>query len=248
LLQRTIIASGKALIWGESGGALHCVADAVKRYEQMLGPGKIRYEYGFGGNGAEEFKQFEESGKEGVHKWIACMNPHEEIIVAAFKKLFENIYAEPALKLGYARWGVKEVVAGIDTALLLKRLYPEAKFIFLVRNPYACLLSIKRRNWMDQKGEKDPLGFYANHWKTLATQFRKAGFGFYIRYEDLILKHDTLQSLMSYLEVENIQEDFILRSRVDWAAENEDDLSWLEKLRVSNLLGDETAAHGYSAI
>src|SRR4030042_4385095 len=139
LLQRMITASGEALIWGESGGALQCFADAARRYEQMLGAGDIHCAYGFGGHGAGEFKRFVESGKEGVHKWIACMNPPEHEITNAFRRMFELLYADTALKLGYKRWGVKEVVAGVDTAQFLRMLYPEAKFLFLVRNPIACL-------------------------------------------------------------------------------------------------------------
>lgn len=245
LLQRMLMSSGKALIWGESGGALQCFADAARRYKQMLGPGNIRYEYGFGGNGAEEFKQFEQSRKEGVHTWIACINPPEQIIKDALRKMLEDIYAETARRMGYPRWGIKEVVAGTDTAQLLMDLYPEAKFIFLVRNPLACILSIKRREWMDQKGKSDPLKYYANHWKRLAAGFRTAGFGYYVRYEDMIGNPQTLHALMDYVEISDIPDDFISRSSIDWEAQNMDKLTRMERLKIRMLLSDEMASHGY---
>ncbi len=246
LLQRMLMSSGKALIWGESGGALKCFAEAARRYEQMLGPGNIRYEYGFGGNGDEEFKQFEKSGKNGVHTWIACINPPEQIIKDALRKTLEDIYAETARRMGYQRWGVKEVVAGTDTARLLMELYPKAKFVFLVRNPFACILSIKRRDWMDQKGMRDPLTYYANHWKKLASGFRTAGFGYYVRYEDLVEKQEIRQVLMNYVELTDLPEDFISRSRADWEAQNMDKLTRMERLKIHRLLSDEMAYHGYN--
>jgi hypothetical protein len=246
LLQRMLMSSGGALIWGESGGALQCFADAARRYKQMLGSGNIRYEYGFGGNGAEEFKQFQRNGGNDVYTWIACINPPEQIIKDALRRTLEDIYAETARRMGYQRWGVKEVFTGTDTARLLMELYPEAKFVFLVRNPLACILSIKRRDWMDQKGMRDPLMFYANHWKKLAAGFRSAGFGHYVRYEDLVEKQETRELLINYVELTGIPPDFISQSHADWKAHKMEKLTRVERLRIRMLLSDEMACHGYN--
>jgi hypothetical protein len=247
LLQRMITSSGEALIWGESGGSLTCFAEAARRYEQMLGSGNIRYAYGFGGNGAESYVQFVESGKDGVHKWIACMNPPEHELLDAFKGMLKHMYADTALKLGYSRWGVKEVIVGIDTAQFLRVLYPAAKFIFLVRNPIACLTSIKRRNWMDRANDKDALDYYANHWLKLAREFRTADFGYHVKHEDMISSPETLDLLSVYLEL-SIPKDFIKISHADWRATNDNPLSFIEKRRLMRIVKSEMEIYGYEAV
>ena len=245
LVQRMITASGEALIWGESGGALDCFADAIERYVQMLGPGGQRYKRGFGGNGAEQFEKFRAKGPDGVHEFIACMNPPEEIICAAFRKMLESLYAMPAIEMGYARWGIKEVQSGIRAAGFLKKLYPDAKFVFLVRNPLDCLLSMKRRNWMDRADINDPLSYFALHWKKLVKGFREAGFGHLIRYEDLVSVETKRQSLFEYLEISKLPSEFVRKSRADWKPMNQKKLGWTERLKAKRIFGDEMARYGY---
>lgn len=244
LLQRMITASGEALIWGEAGGALDNFADALDRYEQMLGPGGQRYKHGFGGNGEEQYQQLRISGKENVHKWVACLNPPEETFFDAHRDFFKTAYAAPAGELGYSNWGVKEVQSGIEVARFMKRLYPEAKFIFLVRNPLACLTSIKRRNWMGHHGDADPVTYYATHWQKLAGQFREAEFGFRVRYEDLLSFPRIMDDLVSYLGI-SLPVDFAAKSRIDWKAENDRALTFFERWRMSRIAGEEMERYGY---
>lgn len=246
LLQRLITASSEALIWGEAGGALDCLADTEERYAQMLGLGDVQFKHGFGGNGAEQFEQFVAAGAKGVLKWIACMNPQKEVIHKAFREMFDKIYAESSLKLGYSRWGIKEVRAGINAAIFLKKLYPDAKFVFLIRNPLSCLLSMKRRNWVDCISTKDPLSYYAKSWRKLAAEFRKVEFGYIVRYEELITKQKTLESLFEYLEISKVPSNFITKSRVDWETLNNEKLTYFEKLKIRIMIGDEMAHYGYT--
>ncbi len=244
LLQRMITASGEALIWGEAGGALDNFADALDRYEQMLGPGGQRYRHGFGGNGEEQYQQLRISGKENVHKWVACLNPPGETFFDAHRDFFKTAYAAPAGELGYPNWGVKEVQSGIEAARFMKRLYPEAKFIFLVRNPIDCLTSIKRRNWMGHHGDADPVAYYATHWQKLAGQFLEAEFGFRVRYEDLLSSPRIMDDLVNYLGI-SLPADFAAKSRIDWKAENDSALTFFERWRISRIVGEEMERYGY---
>ncbi len=244
LLQRMITATGEALIWGEAGGALDNFADAQDRYAQMLGPGGQRFKHGFGGNGEEQYQQLLLTGRENVHKWVACLNPPQETLFNAFHKFFEITYAEPATELGYPNWGIKEVQSGIETARFIKRLFPDAKFIFLIRNPINCLTSIKRRNWMGHHGNADPLIYYANHWRQLAGEFREAEFGHRVSYEDLLSSPNTMDALARYLEI-SLPGDFAAKSRVDWQAENKQALTFFERRRILKIVGDEMGRYDY---
>ena len=195
MLQRVITATGQALIWGEAGGAVDRLADAYACYEQMLGPGERRFKHGFGGNGATEYAEFKAAGKEGFNKWIACMNPPAETFVPSFRSFLDSTYASATLALGYSRWGIKEVQSRIEAAHFLRLLYPDAKFIFLVRHPFSCLTSIKQRNWLDRPEDQQALEHYGRHWLRLASEFRQSGFGQLVKYEDLVLSPQCRRNL-----------------------------------------------------
>jgi hypothetical protein len=239
-----VTASGEVLVWGEAGGALDNFADALERYMQMLGPGGNRYRHGFGGNGAEQYRQLRLAGRESVHQWVACLNPPQETFLNAFRDFFETSYASPAAELGYSTWGIKEVQSGIETARFIKCLYPEAKFVFLVRNPLDCLTSIKRRNWMGHHGNGDPLSFYSSHWQRLAKDFLEADFGYRLRYEDIMSSPETIDDLVKYLEI-SLPADFASKSRVDWHAENDRSLSFFERRSMLRIVGEEMEKYGY---
>ncbi len=245
LLQRLINASNEVLIWGEPGGALDAFQDAHVRLQQMLGEGGTKYKHGFGGNGASQFARFK-SGEGGIHdKWIACMNPPLVHIEQQLKGLLDGIYRGPAEALGYSRWGLKEVRSGIETAEFLRKLYPEAKFVFLVRNPFDSILSIKKRKWLDAVNYRDPLYYFANHWRKLSGEYRKAGFGLLIRFEDLVSDRNTTEKLGKYLGIESIPVDFIETSHADWPTESKQGLSFKEKMRLRYLLKEEMGHYGY---
>ena len=245
LLQRLIISSGQVLMWGEAGGALNALHDVAERYAQMVGPGDASFRHGMGGSGGDSLKNFREKGEAGVHQWIACMNMPEDAVYAGLRYFFDRIYADPAVEMGYPRWGVKEVISGVETARFLRNLYPDAKFVFLVRDPFACLLSLKRRKWLSGTVNNRPVVYFSKLWRDLASEFKNAEFGFYLRYEDLIKDEQTLKELQDYLEITGLSLDFVRSSRADWKTANKRQLTFREKFTASRILGDEMRCHGY---
>lgn len=245
MLQRLITATGSALVWGEAGGALDRLADAWACYEQMLGPGGQRFKHGFGGNGAKEYEDFKAAGKDGFNKWIACMNPHTETFMRAFREFLENVYARPAAELGYGSWGIKEVQSGIEAARFLRQLYPEARFVFLVRHPVDCITSIKRRNWMDRPDDPRALDYYAGHWARLAGEFRQAGFGQLVKYEDLVTSPEVQERLGGYLGIPELAAHFKQVNRADWKSHHDEGLTFWERRRLSRIVGAEMRRYGY---
>lgn len=248
LLQRMLTASNEILIWGEPGGSLDCFADAAERYVQMLGSWKRRFEHGRGGSGAQAFEQFSNTTPNKRHQvWIGCMAPPIEVIYAGFQGMMNSIYRQAAADLGYQRWGIKEVRSGIKIANFLRKLYPEAKFVFLVRNPFDCLLSIKRHKWMDFQEKRGTIVYFARHWYKLAKEFREADFGLLVRYEDLVSTPETVKKVFNYVGVSKIPPDFIQESFVDWrTSSHQARLSWAEYLRARLILTGEMARHGYT--
>jgi len=246
MLQRLITATGSALVWGEAGGALDRLADAYACYEQMLGPGGHRFKHGFGGNGAKEYEDFRAAGKDGFNKWIACMNPPSETFAHSFRAFLEHAYARPAAELGYGCWGIKEVQSGLEAARFLQWLYPHARFIFLVRHPFDCLTSIKRRNWLDRPGDAHALEYYGRHWSRLAGEFRQAGFGQLIKYEDLVSSPEAQEKLGGYIGISELAGRFKQVNRADWKSHHDQALGFWEKRRLSRIVGDEMRHYGYA--
>ena len=245
LLQRLIISSGQVLMWGEAGGALNALHDVAERYAQMVGSGDASFRHGVGGSGGDSLKNFREKGEAGVHEWIACMNMPEDAVYSGLRSFFDQIYSDPAIEMGYPRWGVKEVISGVETARFLRKLYPDAKFVFLVRDPFACLLSLKRRNWLSGTVKNRPVVYFSKLWRDLASGFKSAEFGLYLRYEDLINNDQTLKDLQDYLEIEGLSLDFVRNSRADWETANKRQLTFREKFTANRILGDEMRRHGY---
>jgi len=173
------------------------------------------------------------------------MNVPHDIFLSAYREFFERIYAIPARARGYEGWGVKEVQSGLETANFLKLLYPEAKFIFLVRHPFSCLLSIKRRNWLDETDSTYALKYYSRHWCALAKEFRQADFGFLVTYEKLLSEPVQMERLASYLGLKNLKQDFFDSSHADWAASHDEVLTYMEKRRILKIVAGEMAAYEY---
>lgn len=138
-------------------------------------------------------------------QWIANLYPEISEMLSAHCAYIHYLFEKPALRLGYKSWGIKEVRWNMNTALYLKLIFPEAKFLFLVRNPRNAWDSYKRRgkhwfwSWPDHM-VKTPTQFGAI-WATLAKEFAELHHlvdGFLVRYEDL-KNSDTFNKLQSYL-------------------------------------------------
>lgn len=235
LLQRLIAASGDVLMWGESGGALDRLAEALACYRDQLGPPGDRWTRG--DKGGAQYERFRAAGKGRPHLWIANMNPPEATLLDGLRAFLDAAYGATARELGYATWGVKLVRSGIETARFLRDLYPAARFVFLVRHPLDSLRSIKQHDW-DGLRVLDPLGHYARRWERLAVDFRRFEGAHLLRYEDLVGDPHAVRAVGAHLGL-RLPESFVGESRVDgWRATRRSDLTWLERLRARGLTRD----------
>lgn len=247
LLQRYITATGEVLVWGETGGALNAIAEAVADWDQITADSSRRFPCGTGGNGEAAYQKFVAAPKgEHASLWIANLSPPHANILASLRNLFDTLYRQRAQEFGYPRYGFKETRCDVNTARQLQILFPDARFVFLVRNPLDVILSIKRRQWMGRPAGHATLKYYADHWRTRAMQFRQADFGLTMRYEDFIVDPDLQDRILDYLDIKNKPPaDFIRTSQVDWKASNDLQLGALERARLRYWLGDEMKQWGY---
>jgi hypothetical protein len=247
LLQRFITATGEVLVWGETGGALDAIAGALAGWEQITADSSRRFPGGIGGKGEAAYGKFVAAPKaEHAGLWIANLSPPYADIVAGLRGMFDRLYRQRAQDFGYPRYGFKETRCDLDTARRLQALFPDARFVFLVRNPLDVILSIKRRNWMGRPAGHATLKYYADHWRTRSKQFRQADFGLALRYEDFIADPALQNRVLDYLEISaHPPADFTRTSQVDWRAANQSHLSAWERARLRYWLADEMKQWGY---
>lgn len=128
LLQRLLCSHPEVMVWGESRGLLDGLRASWQAVEALQPLSE---------------KNRANLDRDGHQAWIALANPPFERFRAAMRAFFLTYLAEPAAARGHPRWGFKEVRHGADVAGWLAALFPSARFVFLVRDPEACLASAR---------------------------------------------------------------------------------------------------------
>jgi len=199
LLQRLVISSKQAMIWGEPFGPASIVnfmTEPLRRIPREL----------FG----ERFLDTNQPIDPAVlsTKWIANLYPTLDFLQAAHVNYWQSMLGAPARKLGFQRWGFKDVRLSIDHAWYLKWLFPNARFLFIYRNPFEAYVSYKDfgKLWYHTWPEK-PLTTaedFGRHWNQLASGFttraNEVG-GMVVCFEELIKDDRVVQQIEQYLQM-----------------------------------------------
>jgi hypothetical protein len=181
LLQRALLS--QCLVWGEPlghAGLIERLADPLRAVNDHWPEPHFVYR----GQPVDSL----------AGKFIANLYPQPRHWMEALLAWFDALFARPARAAGRGRWGLKEVRLSADHATLLRWLYPRAKLLFLIRNPYDAFRSFAARRdqgwkwyhrWPDYPVTPELFG---RHWRELAGSFLAAGEalgGLVIHYEDL---------------------------------------------------------------
>lgn len=196
LLQRLALSGNEALIWGEPypysdyirtmAATLTCITRTTPPDQFFLGepPG---------------FRDVD------PNKWTACMYPHPRHLLHAHRAFFWALYRDPAIARGYSRWGLKEVVLSTQEASYLRWLFPEAKLVFLYRNPYDAYRSYRSFGDWYFRWPDSPVftaARFGRVWRMLVDDFVAESHrldGMLVRYEDLVSDRSTLTALSEHL-------------------------------------------------
>ena len=198
-------------------------------------------------------KYFFDHTRSSLHEeWIANLYPDVECLRKAHINFLLTLFCEPAKAVGRQRWGVKEVRLGVDDAAYLKWLFPEAKFVFLCRNPLAAYASYRRFGkwysyWPDSK-VVTPTQF-GRHWRTLTADFmarHRDVDGVFIKYEDL-RSSSAVAEINAYLGFDLVLADELRRldGKSDAPRPTAADLPFVEKALLKAALGHSADMAGY---
>ncbi len=177
LLQRLITSTRQVLIWGEHGGML------LPHLRKLAGRTHSWIEAASGYRMLDEFKT------KSCNAWVPNLNPEPARLHLASRAFLDQYLGASARKLGYARWGFKEIRYGAEDVAMLQTLFPRASFVFLVRNPVSCLRSIKPLEWYAKDHHADPavfLGEWARISGSLASAYPECRCACLVRYEDAV--------------------------------------------------------------
>ena len=194
LLQRLLCSHPDIMIWGENRAICQELEAADAKVTELQDLSRAQQERADGT----------------LHQaWIPMINPDRSDWQEGVRRLFLSLYAEPSRGRGACRWGFKEVRHDLSTARFLRELFPNARFLLLIRNPVDCLASARATT----KGGRGLLveaggarGFL-DHWRRLAESFAEAGeadLACRIRYEDLVTDPETsIAEIASFIDVDS---------------------------------------------
>jgi hypothetical protein len=184
LVQRLVNSSGRVCVWGEPFHEARIVArlvDAMAAFDPVAGRFQARI--------ADD--TFRLDGL--PNSWTANLTPSPENLAYGCRNLLDALFGQPARQLGARSWGIKEVTWSSDVAVFLRYVYPNARFVFLVRDPVAAWRSYRHnlrdpwyRRWSDRP-VAGPVAF-ARLWSELADGFWRTGpvvGALLLRYEDV---------------------------------------------------------------
>jgi hypothetical protein len=201
LLQRLVNSDRRVLIWGEpfhKGNFVQCLSDSLRSFTPNFPP-----EDNFINS-----KNFVGSEDHLFRRWTANLYPEMEALVAAQRAFFQTLYQQPARDRGFERWGIKEVRLTMDHAYYLKWLFPQAKFIFLYRNPYKAYQSCHTWRNLYLRWPEEPVvspEVFGQAWNDMVSGFQ-AGYtavdGLLIKYEDFCQGDPSVSVLSDYLQLD----------------------------------------------
>lgn len=240
LLQRILVTDPSLLVWGEPLGRMALIprmTEALCAFAEDWPP----EDYWING----ECEGFSRS-------WIANLFPPPEDLRAGLRQWMLHWLARPARERGFKRWGLKEVRLSAADAVVLRWLFPQARFVVLLRDPVDAYRSARRvigevglwYRWPDHR--VDSAQRYGQHWNRLAMSWGELSEDFghiAMRYEDLAAGKVDFRALERRLDL-SLDEQRALGARVG-STRNGAAVRYFERRRVLRATVEGRKALGY---
>lgn len=241
LLQRLLMSSGDLLLWGEPYSDARPI-QYMARSLFSIRDGWPRPDFFLASKDIENLSD----------EWIANLYPDINDLYHAHVSFILRFLELPAINKGFNLWGLKDVRLSIDHAYYLQWLFPNAKFIFLVRNPVNAWKSYKGNDWYLEWPHVriDTVEKFSYMWTVLASGFvnNHRNFNSYLlRYEDLIRTPDKIIPELETFTDLSINRD-VLNNRIKGPPGKllaNSSVSQRESRKIKRLCSDATGHFGY---
>lgn len=220
-LQQLLSASHELLVWSGTGGALRHTLEGLRQMDLAASPAMVKV---LGGAGRATGKNRIPRGTD-VRSIVGSLRLAPSHLLRSYRQLFRRLYEVPAQGHGFSRWGLIESTGDRFVVDMLRLLHPDARFIFLVRDPLSCLAEIKARKLQarDGWGKQVSTGrmvWFARQWAALAAEFSSMDAGLAVRFEDIIENEALSKELNDYLQLK-LSSDMLRSWRADLKSRTE---------------------------
>lgn len=246
LLQRILMTDERLLIWGEPYAAMGLIPKMTRAIAA------VRENW-------PHDHQYVDHVRAKIHStaWIANLYPMPQDLHAALRSLLLKLFSQPAYERDFSRWGLKEVRLGASDACLVHWLFPRAKFLVLIRNPFDAYLSAKNRFFTRRTPENpiwhewphapmDNVADFARHWNDNAISWSQLGSGFpyrILKFEDIINDVIDFREIEEWLDLK-ISENEALSCKLG-STEAQYRLSHVERRIIRHEAQESIKTYGY---
>lgn len=247
LVQRVLMSDERLMIWGEPFARAGVVMSLLSQFRAFTDEWPPS-EYFVSSQGAKLSAN-----------WIANSYPGAREFVAAHRSFLVELLAEPARARGQPVWGLKEVRLDGGHALYLKRLFPKARFVFLVRDPRAAFASFRHyiksdfASWPERPIRS--AGEFGRLWRELAMGLSavcpEVG-GLWLRYEDYLRDPALHRALCAHVDADLVPPDRLAlipsagEIGASASARPANRLLWYERRGLMREVGDAARQLGYA--
>ena len=243
LLQRLVSSNPKVLIWGEP-------YDHALLFNQLSLPlGAFHAKWPLD-------RWFATSDTSNLTRsFIANYYPPMQELKKAHYAFMRALFESPAASLGRPIWGVK-TVRQATISRYLKWLYPKAKFLYLIRNPYNAYKSLKKilgysrvtlfLRWPDYI--VSTAAAFAVLWRFCLESFLRdseATGAIFISYEALLNDPAMFEKLQSYLNLELDRDVLNIRADFQHSSHEESKITLKERAIIRFVAGEFASLLGY---
>ena len=248
MVQRLLCSSGEALLWGEPYAEAQIIQSLTNSARILLKQGGWPKPFFPTRNLPEDQHSmfFDHLGS----RWIANLYPDPSALRDSYRVMLDRLFRQPAEELGFKRFGMKVVRLQIEHAFFLKWLYPDARFVFLIRDPWRCWSSYRGCRWVYAWPNLyiDKPAAFGKIWQRNTNNFLKweEPSLMIIRYEELLQNPQKIEELRVHCELDEI-DTAVLQRRLRGIDPPLGPMTKKEASVISSVCGDLAQNLGYTA-
>lgn len=241
LVQRLLCSSRELIVWGEPyarcGLVQHLAASTQALSDSYPHAGHL-----------PDLKTMLKTRGPIENQWIANWFPPPGDFRLGIRAALDAVLARPAAREGFSRFGLKEVRLDADHGRFLQWVYPDARFVAVVRNPWDAWRSAKGLElYLEWPGQPmNSPAVFANHWLKLVESFAawKDDAVFFFRYEDLLQNPKSAGAIAAHCGLGHYEPSVM--NRVVGSSGERPELSAEEVQVIEEIAGRAARLLGYS--
>ena len=239
-LQRTLISDPSIQVWGEPYSDCNLISSlsrSAMALTQSHWPQPGHFLHNF------EIKNQPEN------HFIANWYPPMQSMIEAHRAMLDRLFKQSAEELGKQRFGIKFVRLGLEELHYLQWIYPDAKFILLIRNPWDCWRSYKGYSWVYRwpKGTVTTVQQFAKLWEKQSKDLLTHPITEHVRvlrYEDFLEADFNWDAFKEFCQLPEIRPN-ILEKRISGVNTPPQPVTDSDNAIIQQICGSLASALGY---